>query len=976
MNELFRFLALRPAQPVLPGEQDTLENSGIARIAQRVPADQRGTEAVRLAEDFLKSDKPVRDPSRLKFARPARSVARALAAGPKPTREIRGLVEAESGMALAALLQDAAFSAERERIADTLVAVKVLSRSEGIDAPELALLESGYDAIVRATSESHGISLRVPTLPPSISLGRPPAPLVPPAPEPPPAPPPTDARERLERVDLALIHLNHLRARDFASAEPRPPRLREAEPARFDERLAAIERTVNAATLAGSAPLAAERLRAAGVDSGSLFTQVQASLLPPGQAREYQERPLQPWLLGAAAQEGLPAAVMTALSEARADPRFTSLPEMVTALTDLREITLQQAALSTPKLAGGVEIRKLGDKFRTDDDAGLVGKPAAPMPTGHGSVRPVGVGDLLLVREHVLRYEGGEVAHVENVLRSESMSRETRRLERAEQVVLTETETTKEEQRDTQTTERFSLKRETSDTIKTDTQFKAGIEVSAKYGPFIEVKANAEYATQTTTESAAKQAAEFSKDVVARSVSKIVERVREQRTTTNINEFEEKFKHAFDNTTGAGHVAGVYQWIDKVVQAQVYNYGKRLLFDVIVPEPATAYLSGKLDSKAEGEKLLKPDVFKTLAKDIDASNYQKLGALYDAVGLEPPPPPVKTISKAWDGSNLQPPHITTKSEILPIDDGYFAKYARIEGQWNVYAGAVWTIVVGNAFVNMFDGPWYVDMAGEVGSVPVAMTTVMNSAFAATVEIFCERTQRAIEQWQLKTHAVITQAYIAKRANYERALADAQAGVQILGRNPLINRRVIEMELRKHCITLVTGQHFDSFGALELSSQGYPQTSLPAAEAQGAYVRFFEQAFEWDHMSFFFYPYYWSWKPAWPKRALLDDVDPLFGDFLRAGAARAVFPVRPGFEAAVVHYLETGKIWEGGVPPDISGSTYLPIVKEIQQSQGAPEGEVPVGEPWLVRLPTTLVRLRPNDDLPKWKKVGEDWQADE
>jgi hypothetical protein len=29
----------------------------------------------------------------------------------------------------------------------------------------------------------------------------------------------------------------------------------------------------------------------------------------------------------------------------------------------------------------------------------------------------------------------------------------------------------------------------------------------------------------------------------------------------------------------------------------------------------------------------------------------------------------------------------------------------------------------------------------------------------------------------------------------------------------------------------------------------------------------------------------------------------------------------------------------------------------------------------VRLPTTLTKLRADDALPKWKKVGEDWQPD-
>ena len=87
----------------------------------------------------------------------------------------------------------------------------------------------------------------------------------------------------------------------------------------------------------------------------------------------------------------------------------------------------------------------------------------------------------------------------------------------------------------------------------------------------------------------------------------------------------------------------------------------------------------------------------------------------------------------------------------------------------------------------------------------------------------------------------------------------------------------------------------------------------------------------------------------------------------------VFPVRPGFEAAVIHYLETGEIWNGGPPPDISSSLYVPIVTEIAESEQRAGSEVPVGDPWLVTLPTTLVRIRANDDLPTWEQVNGEWQ---
>jgi hypothetical protein len=87
----------------------------------------------------------------------------------------------------------------------------------------------------------------------------------------------------------------------------------------------------------------------------------------------------------------------------------------------------------------------------------------------------------------------------------------------------------------------------------------------------------------------------------------------------------------------------------------------------------------------------------------------------------------------------------------------------------------------------------------------------------------------------------------------------------------------------------------------------------------------------------------------------------------------VFPVRPGFEEAVLHYLETGQIWAGGPPPTVNSELYVPIVKEIEEAEGAPGEEVAEGEPWPVILPTTLVRLRPHDDLPEWEKAGEHWK---
>ena len=40
-----------------------------------------------------------------------------------------------------------------------------------------------------------------------------------------------------------------------------------------------------------------------------------------------------------------------------------------------------------------------------------------------------------------------------------------------------------------------------------------------------------------------------------------------------------------------GKVRGIYQWVDRKVKAHILNYGKRLLYDVIVPQPARSSLT-------------------------------------------------------------------------------------------------------------------------------------------------------------------------------------------------------------------------------------------------------------------------------------------------------------------------------------------------------------------------------------------------
>ena len=147
----------------------------------------------------------------------------------------------------------------------------------------------------------------------------------------------------------------------------------------------------------------------------------------------------------------------------------------------------------------------------------------------------------------------------------------------------------------------------------------------------------------------------------------------------------------------------------------------------------------------------------------------------------------------------------------------------------------------------------------------------------------------------------------------------------------------------------------------------PTIDFDKTRSEGAYVRFFEQAFEWEQMMWITYPYFWGRYEQWDDRLNYNDLDPLFDDFLKAGYARVLVPARPTFEGALDHFRIFGEIWNGGPLPTISDPQYLPIADEMAEKSGKPGAEVPMGEAWEVRVPTTLVKLRGDDSLPKWQK---------
>jgi hypothetical protein len=205
------------------------------------------------------------------------------------------------------------------------------------------------------------------------------------------------------------------------------------------------------------------------------------------------------------------------------------------------------------------------------------------IPHTRGQVAPAGIADLLIVRQQLVGYEGTDIAHIENVLKGEGKVREHKRRDKIQQLTFQETEVTSSQEHELQSTDRFEMTRETNATIKEDASLKAGLTLSGSYGPTVDFSASAEGSASRSKEEATRTAANYSQEVTQRSANKITERVLQRTSLQVTNEVTEKNTHTIDNTAGSGNISGVYQWVNKVYQAQMFNYGLRVMFDFMVP---------------------------------------------------------------------------------------------------------------------------------------------------------------------------------------------------------------------------------------------------------------------------------------------------------------------------------------------------------------------------------------------------------
>jgi hypothetical protein len=477
-----------------------------------------------------------------------------------------------------------------------------------------------------------------------------------------------------------------------------------------------------------------------------------------------------------------------------------------------------------------------------------------------------------------------------------------RKLDRTETTIFAPEEETKDTERDTQSTDRFELKREAESTLKEDMSIKAGLTVTGAYGPVV-ATATGDFAYSTSKQDSAKSSSNFAREVVDRSVTKVQTKTKTERTTKTLNEVEEINRHSLNNgPPSAGNITGIYRWVDKHYRAQVYNYGVRLLLEFTIPEPAAFYRATHA-SAAPKVNAKPPAAFVTdgfvgagqplTAEKITEFNYLRYAAKYGAAGELPPPPLYTYVGTSLVKDGLEDGKVigmSSKEFVVP------------EGYTLINYSATITILSHNhpKFTLQVGGDSYANILNERhpdelaqitnqvvqngvpvpvpepqinGSVAVSVGAYDVKAFAVNVQGFCQRTPEHYDKWKLQVFEKIYTAYQSLQTAYDQKVtqAEAAAGITIEGQNPAINRIVEKTELKKLCITMMTGQHFNKFGKKPGAMTEPPDDpahppELDVYEAlyEGPIIQFFEQAFEWEQITYVYYPYFWGRKKNWVK----------------------------------------------------------------------------------------------------------------
>ena len=403
------------------------------------------------------------------------------------------------------------------------------------------------------------------------------------------------------------------------------------------------------------------------------------------------------------------------------------------------------------------------------------------------------------------------------------------------------------------------------------------------------------------------------------------------------------------------NIVSQYRWVEQVYEAQVFNCGARAMYEILVPAPAALFSHLLAQQPGSTPFAGLTPVRPTLqVSDITESSWallaQRFGVTLSA------PPPVSITEYAQISTRLDIPGLQARSGVFnrsaSLEQGYEANIAGVSMSWVGVAGesGITASIGALLFSSSPDGDEPIaahalgGATGDISYSASAWGTV--DQYTVNFYVIWTRTGRALEQWQLASYQIIMDDFERKLAAHLEKAAVALTEVQL--------RTIERTELKRAVLEIIRRGTGQSTPAPDAIVAGLPAIDVARLEAAAREVRFFEYAFEWDQMTYRFYPYFWAGQESWSAAKFTQQGDRLFTAFLNSGFASVILPVRKGFEDAAAVYLKTGIVLDLEVVP--ADGELASMNCEVAQINAACEDAVPEGEPWTYRVPTRMMVL--------------------
>ncbi|HWK04465.1 MAG TPA: hypothetical protein VNS58_12580 [Puia sp.] len=588
-------------------------------------------------------------------------------------------------------------------------------------------------------------------------------------------------------------------------------------------------------------------------------------------------------------------------------------------------------------------------------------------PTTKNWIEPYAIGQLKMARYRLLRYQQGEVAQIQNVLKGEKKKIVNRSLTNTgEQTVLFNNDSSESSSEGREATGELLV--ETQKTVAALTKKIKYDKLTTTYGPPTQAVLDGSYSEDIVPNSPSKEdRSNFTSLVLNKTLNRINETVLKSRTGFRYTEKEEIASSIFNNTSGAGHFRGIYRWVNKVYRISVHNYGCRFLLELHIDNPAADFIASQEIinninlAKPVSPAQQQPQNIKSFT-DITIDNYVVLLSYYQVAKIVLPPEPAASASITLNAGETE--------KYIAIPAGYTATSAVITGQ--IAAGASLTAITGiigtvafsvasgtteNKTLNNETGQVTIAVIGSVlrpqpqVEPPVLLPPpVQPENFILNATINCTVTDKKLNEWKVIIYDAITEAYEKMMAAYNNSITRFAMDDQQT--NPLLLNNIEKSCLYRSCMAMIL-----NITAAKTGSRPDIIPPLLTVNRQ-RYVQFAEDAFEWDEMTYRF-----DDQPSKLSYSLQGKDDSL-RPFLQAGSAVVFLPVRPGYNFHLLYYLSAGIIWGTHYPfvpvndTDIQTAAHI---KKIRYWDEAGKEE----KHWNITLPTAMQVVQESDQLPDY-----------